>query len=344
MLRNCLGMFAILACLAGCTSFRTMALYRFDNDSVVPECNNEKLKGLPVKLKVPSHVRVTIYEQQVLLANSPGDQAALDANVSALKDTVKTLRSDIRGLTDTLNAAQQEETESRGELNLAKSRYNTAVRNQTNDPAEFESAKVLLDSAQKRYDAAEAAKNIASLAAAIIPARQEALAQTQEFLQDAIKSAEAGYSLVSFKPAQLIVETQLDYTDKVFLVDFKRPAAGVLDLTEASMDDEQYFSKVQAEVEERTIQDVNAAITTLKGPLTAIKPTKATPTSADSTGTDQSMEVNFQMSVIATQRFDISEPDWEARMTSFVDTRLDTSDGSVADAAVEVPNAVTAAE
>ncbi len=340
MLRNCLGMFAILACLAGCTSFRTMALYRFDNDSVVPECNNEKLKGLPVKLKVPSHVRVTIYEQQVILANSPETQIVLDGAVDQSGADVKALKTTIAQFRAALIVATNEQTSAIAAQTAAQTRFNVA----TPGSAEQVSAQFALDRANERKAAADNAFNAAKTNSDTIPAKQAELVIAQAVLAEDLQNASVGYTLVSFKPAQLIVETQLDYTDKVFLVDFKRPAAGVLDLTEASMDDEQYFSKVQAEVEERTIQDVNAAITTLKGPLTASKPTKATPTSADSTGTDQSMEVNFQMSVIATQRFDISEPDWEARMTSFVDSRLHTSDGSVADAVDEVPDAVTSAE
>lgn len=194
--------------IGGCTSFRTTALYRFDNDSVTPECTNKKLKGLPVKLKVPSHLAVTIFEQQVLLAKGTGDTAQ--------------------------------------------------------------------------------------------------------------------YALVSFSPPQLMVETELVYTDKVFLVDFKRPAAGILDLTEAKMDDEQYFSNITAEVTERTINDINTSLGTLQPALTQFKKPKvptAKATTANSPEADAD-NVGFKKSVIAYQRFDISEPDWECRLQEFVNCQL----------------------
>ncbi len=202
--------------IGGCTSFRTTALYRFDNDSVTPECTNKKLKGLPVKLKVPSHVAVTIFEQQVLLA-----------------------------ITTTTTTGTPPATESK-------------------------------------------------------------------------------YALVSFSPPQLMVETELVYTDKVFLVDFKRPAAGILDLTEAKMDDEQYFSNITAEVTERTINDINTSLGTLQPALTQFKKPavpKAKATTANSPEADAD-NVGFKKSVIAYQRFDISEPDWECRLQEFVNCQL----------------------
>ena len=89
------------------------------------------------------------------------------------------------------------------------------------------------------------------------------------------------------------------------------------------MDDEQYFSKVQADVTERTIQDVTYALDTLKDPLVALKTSnKATPTSANTAEGDANEQVDFQKSVVATQRFDISEIGWEERMMAFVNERL----------------------
>lgn len=195
--------------VAGCTSFRTTALYRFDNDSVTRECTNKKLKGLPVKLKVPSHIAVTIYEQQVLLAKA-GKEAT--------------------------------------------------------DPV-------------------------------------------------------VAYRLVSFDPPQLMVESDMVYTDKVFLVDFRRPAAGILNLSEATMDDDQYFAKIQADVTERTINDVNASLQKLQPVLSKPATPKAAAVVANA-AEQASDNISFQKSVIAYQRFDISEPDWECRLQDFVNFQL----------------------
>jgi hypothetical protein len=141
----------------------------------------------------------------------------------------------------------------------------------------------------------------------------------------AAAAAKPEYTLVSFCPAQLIVETELIYTDKVFLVDFKRPAGGILDLKQASMDDEQYFKNVQAEVQERTIQDISTAIATL---TPGNSNNKAVPKSAN-TPADAVSDVNFQKSIVACQRFDISEPDWEFRLSEFVNTSLGRTDLNV---------------
>jgi len=130
------------------------------------------------------------------------------------------------------------------------------------------------------------------------------------------------YKLVSFAPAQLMVDTETIYTDKVFLVDFRRPAGGILDLKEAKLDDEQYFAKIQAEVTERTINDINTALQTLQPAVTQFKqPPKAKATTAN-TPAASTDNVGFQKSVVAYHRFDISEPDWEYRLQDFVNLHL----------------------
>jgi hypothetical protein len=126
------------------------------------------------------------------------------------------------------------------------------------------------------------------------------------------------YSLVSFNPPQYGVETQLQYTDKVFLVDFKRPAGGILNITGATFDNDHYFSRVDAEVTEETIKDTSDAIRTLTEPLT-----KLTSSAAPSTASNnQANNVSFQTSVVAMSRFDISEPGWEQCARDFVNQHL----------------------
>ena len=141
----------------------------------------------------------------------------------------------------------------------------------------------------------------------------------------AVRDAAIGYTLVSFSPPQLHVESELQYTDKIFLVDFKRPAGGVLDLKNATFDNEQYFADVQAEVEERTLADINTAIKTLSGEDPtgdSIVVMDATPTSAGTPASGANESVEFQKSVVATRRFDIAECHWEERMRHFVDEHL----------------------
>lgn len=323
-----LGMAVCL--LAGCTSFRTTSLYRFNNDSVVPECN--KLKGLPVKLKVPSHARVVVYEQQVLLANSPDEADIKKKAATEAAGKVKALQGQIISLQTEVDDAEQEGRDGTAELKQREEQLIKAeMLPDTNDALRLTKvnavklAQELITAANKRIAAATIRTTKA------VESRDANIADLQDKLDIAKRDADiaaddavVGYTLVSFSPAQLVVETELEYTDKIFLVDFRRPAGGILDLKEASMDDEQYFAKIQAEVTERTMADVSTAIKTLQGPLTPQKSTDntATPTSADTPDAEQAFDVNFQKSVVAFKRFDISEPGWEEQMMSFVNERL----------------------
>ena len=157
------------------------------------------------------------------------------------------------------------------------------------------------------------------------PLKLVELARLQGLLKNAIAANKPNYTLVSFDPAQYLVETQLEYTDKIFLVDFKRPAAGILDLKDAQMDDEQYFAKVQADVTERTIEDVSGALETITSPISSLKAKQsnsATPSSAANSISEINESVNFQKSVVAMCRFDISEPGWEEQMMCFINQKL----------------------
>lgn len=336
MIRNryLLGISLLLAC--GCTSFRTTALYRFDNDSVLPECNNRKLKGIPVKLKVPSHVRVMVFEQQLLLAE---DTEAKKAKALAAQTDLNNKIQALKLLPESLSNTKQTTVSKQMELTDAKNAYDAAAVGSAEKAiakialeqadASFQNAKVAEQNAQHDYD------NYSELLAEI-----EDLKTTVAGLE---ADASVRYQLVSFTPAQLIVETSLEYTDKVFLVDFKRPAGGVLDLKEASMDDEQYFSKIQAEIQERTLADVNTGLQTI---TKAIKPVAATteetantatPTSASTPDNQGNRTVDFQKSVVATQRFDISEPCWEERMMQFVNSRLNPQASAIEQIEGEIP-------
>ncbi len=311
---------AVLLSAAGCTSFRTTALYRFSNDSVAPEQTNRKLKGLPVKLKVPSHVHVTVYEQQVILANSSDEvkakaeaAASAAANVTAQDSLIKGLSSAIVAADQTITNLEEAQEKLRGLIANAPGDEETALK------------KVFGDNV-KALAKAKIARLNALRDLATEPDEQEKLRKLRAKEIVAERDATIKYSLLSFNPPQCVVDTRLLYTDKIFLVDFKRPAGGVLDLKEAQMDDEQYFSKVQAEVQERTLQDISTALNTVKDPLANLikkdKGNVAIPTSAGTPAGDSNDTVNFQKSVVATQRFDISESGWEQRLQDFVNEHI----------------------
>lgn len=326
MLKNTLCIMVAVAA-TGCTSFRTTVLHRFSNDSVKPQMTNQKLKGLPVKLKVPSHVHVTIYEEQVILANSTTDQKELVEAAATAAIEVKAIQAKIDKLDSDVDAAQSDIDKIQAIIAAAIEQINSV-----SDPTDPVSQQTIMALELE-------IKNSRKLLAAAFTAQREALANlaTKPKLEDdkqkaidqaklAAANTAVGYTLLSFKPAQFHVESELQYTDKIFLVDFKRPAGGVLNLKGASMDDEQYFADVQAEVTERTLSDIGDALTTVGGAVSKFKPTAATPVSANTPAADGTNHVNFQKSVIASKRFDISECGWEERMQDFVNEHLQRPD------------------
>lgn len=304
-----------LAGVLGCTSFRTTALYRMENDSVTKELTNKNLKGIPVKLKIPSHVTVTIYEQQILLAEDPEVTKKLNDAVATATTNFKTAQAGFDTQNDTVNTIRTRLIDVNAILTKARANLNDPLlRDAANAQiAEYEPQAVLLKSSLvvEEKNLTASGKERDAKADALQVAKAKALTPKN--------------ALVSFTPAQLMVETELKYTDKVFLVDFKRPAGGVLNLNSADIDDEQYFSKIQADVTERTLADVSGAINTLKGPLGNLakkNPNNATPTSAITPDGEVTNGVDFQKSVVAFRRFDLNEPDWELAMRGFVDSHL----------------------
>ncbi len=107
----------------------------------------------------------------------------------------------------------------------------------------------------------------------------------------------------------LNVETEVIYTDKVFTVDFRRPAGGVLNINEMKFDSEQYFGSLKATYTEQTLKDIHDALGSLKGPL------------GFKTAVDDPHLKSFNREV-ARARFDISEPGWEDQLHCFVEQHV----------------------
>lgn len=310
---------ALMISMAGCNSFSTSTLTRNANDSVSVQPTNRKLKGLPVKLKVPSHLKVTVFEQQVILANSDTANNAAQEAKTAADAAVAAQRAVVEGLDPAVAAAEKSITD----LESQKQKINTLLQEaRQRAPAVAAEIKGFEESLSENSMAIANANR--SLSDAL--ANQAKKGDEQKRLDDLVAAqtvardnATIQYTLLSFNPAQYVVETELQYTDKVFLVDFKRPAGGILNLTDTSFDHEQYFSDIQADVQEQTLADVSSALSTLNplaenpGSTNAAIATSANSSDAESNGT-----VDFQNSVVATQRFDISDAGWEGRVQQFV--------------------------
>ncbi len=321
---------AMLLSTLGCTSFRTTALYRFANDSVAPQKTNKKLKGLPVKLKVPSHVQVTVYEQQVILARSKEEIKGKTEESSQAAKRVQEQQNVIKAFDNEIQKYQASINESA----IRIKELGVLIDGASNDEYKKEIEKVLAKEIQA-LSTAQADLQVAKKNKDDKKANEEnTLAKLITEADLAAKNATIEYAIVSFTPPQYMVERELQYTDKVFLVDFKRPAGGVLDLTEASMDDEQYFAAVKAKITERTLEDVAEALKTVKDPLSKLAKKQsentAIPTTSETPVAESNNNVNFQKSVIATQRFDISEAGWEERLQSFVSEFIAVDNGQTA--------------
>ncbi len=321
----------LLACATlGCTSFRTTSLYRFANDSVAPQRTNKKLKGLPVKLKVPSHVSVVVYEQQIILGTAPAELESLNKAVKDAAAKVQVKSSALKALDDSVDEQLVSIDTATGTINHLEVLMNSSPMQEDKDAYE----NIIKKQRAIKADADGKLKIAQEKRTKDQPVLEAELALENSKLELARLAATPGYAFVSFNPPQYQVETQLEYTDKIFLVDFKRPAAGILDLTNAKMDDQQYFSQVQAQIQEKTIEDISGALNTIKEPLISLRAKKtnsARPTSASTPEAEGTNDVQFQKSVVAIQRFDISEPGWEDNMTSFVNEKL----GGSSAAAVE---------
>lgn len=322
---GCLCAIAIaITAFTGCSSFRTTVLQRFSDDSVAPQTTNTRLKGVPVKLKVPSHLLVTIYEEQVILANSDAVTQQLDNEAAQAATNLIEARNALRAV-ESAPAARREELAGYDRA-IAKAETLLADEGDVTIQESIEKTIDALkkDRAGKLEEVIAADANLANTVAL-----RDTVARLEAARDVAEQKAAVGYTLVSFSPAQLHVESELQYTDKVFLVDFKRPAGGVLDLKGAEMDDEQYFADVSADITERTMKDIGEALGTFGEAAAKLRPSaenRAIPVSAETPDAEASNTVNFQKSIVAMKRFDVNECDWEQRVQEFIEIHLGRGD------------------
>ena len=112
------------------------------------------------------------------------------------------------------------------------------------------------------------------------------------------------------------VSTEFIKTEKIFTVDFKRPAAGTMKLSLEMKDDEQYFEKIQHEVEDKTIEAVSGLVKNL------LPSGFATASGGGSSLDNQLKEVE---STVAVEVFEIDAPDFELQVSEFLRCHLNQS-------------------
>jgi hypothetical protein len=100
------------------------------------------------------------------------------------------------------------------------------------------------------------------------------------------------------------------YTEKIFTVDFKRPAAGTSNLR-LDMTEEQYFAKIQHDITEQTI----AAVTGLLGSLSS---TGILPSPRNTGATPRKPKLKELKALVAVGVFEIDAPDFELQVGQFL--------------------------
>ena len=275
----------IVLVVSGCTSFRTTVLQRGSDHRMYPNVPCAKTKGLPVKLKVPSHVEVTVKESFFIQATKPKstpiDSPAL-ANAKAHAEN--TTRAYLSALDSAAVAA-------------AKSAADPSNANLTAEAA----------NAGTQATAAQARQAEAVAALAVVKADEPGAPTLPVDCQE-IDVCLDGQQIRHFD-----VETRVIYTDKVFTVDFRRPAGGVLNLSTIDMDDEQYFRQIKAVYEEQTLKQINGAIGAVTSGITG---KSATINGENVAG------LATDIRTVAVTKFDISDPYWEQQLNAFVDQHV----------------------
>jgi hypothetical protein len=107
------------------------------------------------------------------------------------------------------------------------------------------------------------------------------------------------------------------YTEKVFVVDFKRPAAGSSKLR-VNMTKEQYIDEIQHDITDETISAVTGVLGAFTGPRGLS--VKAEPVSGD-----LKPDVTELRSLVAVGIFEIEDPDFEWKVKQFMDCHVNKS-------------------
>lgn len=114
-------------------------------------------------------------------------------------------------------------------------------------------------------------------------------------------------------------------SDKIFSVDPKKAAAGTsrytLDMNSGAAEQaqRQYFKQIKFDIEDRTIQDINTA---LSGLLPILTPPTSIGPSTSRAGLEDSDPIIQRESMVAWKRFDVNAVDFQQQVTCFVGEHL----------------------
>lgn len=117
------------------------------------------------------------------------------------------------------------------------------------------------------------------------------------------------------------IRTEVIKSDKVFTVDFKRPASGFLDLDMTFDEEEQYFKKIISKLQDDTITDTANLVATSIKSLSALSASKMQlGETVESELRRQRIEQDTR--VVAFKRFDINSATFEHDLECFVHQHL----------------------
>lgn len=109
---------------------------------------------------------------------------------------------------------------------------------------------------------------------------------------------------------------EMVYSEKIVMVDFKRPAAGAFNL-DVDLTDDQYIKKIQHDVTDQTLNEVNGILNTLGGPNSIFKLASKL---------DNNIPTITEIkSVVAVGMFEVDAPDFEQQVTDFLNCHINKS-------------------
>ena len=150
-----------------------------------------------------------------------------------------------------------------------------------------------------------------------VPSHLKVVITEKHFISGSAVNNVTNFEYVKLPTPIRNVSTEIIKTEKVFTVDFKRPAAGTMKM-ELDMDAErQYFEKISHEVEDETLAEIGNLIDSLAGAGFRL--------AAAESGVDPTKALREVDSVVAIQLFELDDPMLEQNVVHFLNCHLNQS-------------------
>jgi hypothetical protein len=299
------AMIVVLLIGGGCASAKSTMLARDEGNS---SWTHSKVNGYPITVKVPTHLRLTIYEKFYVAAQPAPEPAAPAEAPAAAPDTPATNPVEPPAPAPSGGPGLSRAIEPNGKVVQVEATY------PDDSPA--------------------------------TPEEPKPVANTPATATPVSRSPKPMHKVITDGSGQMVTSldftTQLIETEKIFTVDQKRPAAGTLNYRTNMKD--QSIRQIQSKAADDTIQQIGVAVggfialftggpapATL--PLSTVSPLDpvgtlsdaARPVRAEETMTDTnkiSENVISLQRVLATRVFDLADPDLELQVMEFLQSTV----------------------